>query len=704
MPNSIKKVSDGQLCTWCQNINLGDLISDEGYEHQPKFAALHRSSLSCDLCHLIVRAVDKTVRACKYHSNELDDEFGPVKLVSQQPSRQDSIDQPGNVAAGRHQEIGKISIIIGRNVTRKLAFSIAGAQLDMFTVKGIYALAGYKMNLLFDAVADHPLPLGSNAERLGVPCANLVDAYALTQRNVYVLKELLQSCHAHHYDCSHDISQKLLARHHERFGSFGGPRRLLDVTMSETSKVRVIEVTCCPRYAALTYCWGSHPQLCATQQNMAQMQKGVSISSLCLAIQDAISITRYLDIPYLWVDALCILQTKDNASQWASELETMGLIYAQAYVTLAAAATDDCGKSFTVIKRKSDYIASSSCNNPLSTDKDLLLFRLPIFDFAEAFEGDVYGSALSRRAWAMQERILSSRTIHFTATQIYWECRSLFWAENGDTCIPLGYEGFQRSSSFIDALRLLETKILRSEDRSTTDNAVCLFLRSWTEIVAHYSRLKLTHPGDRLSAIAGVACLASLLMPGDYLSGIWGCDLSNGLFWTPREHTMHVPVVRSAPSWSWASTSSSVELCCRRISTSDNSLIALRDVNKDADGLEVLVIEGQLYECIVSESAEPYHKPRRAKDDTGANPNIPRYKFRLKPGFQSECEQGVCLFDDIRGSDTKFFFLPLGCPVQFRGLILNNNDSEQDIYRRCGVGWYMDRLPSMAYRQFITLA
>jgi hypothetical protein len=145
---------------------------------------------------------------------------------------------------------------------------------------------------------------------------------------------------------------------------------------------------------------------------------------------------------------------------------------------------------------------------------------------------------------------------------------------------------------FIDVLHLLETQIMKSEDRSAQDNAFCLFLRSWTDIVARYSMLKLTHPRDRLSATAGIACLASLLMPGDYLSGIWGCDLSNGLFWTPREHPVHVPIVRSAPSWSWASTSSSVELCCRRISTSDDSLITLREVNRDADGLEVLTIEG----------------------------------------------------------------------------------------------------------------
>jgi hypothetical protein len=411
-----------------------------------------------------------------------------------------------------------------------------------------------------------------------------------------------------------------------------------------------------------------------------------------------------LDIPYLWVDALCIIQAKSNEADWGSELQTMGFIYAQAYVTISAAATDDCGKSFTSLRRKSTFIALPSCDYTPSAGTNALLFRLPLFDFAEEYESDLYQSSLSNRAWVMQERMLSPRTIHFTSTQIYWECRSFYWAENGNACEALGYNGYRSASLFINPLRNLETAVLKSGKSFIEDNAVSLFLRAWSDIVAQYSTLKLTYPKDRLSAIAGLARPASLFMPSPYLSGIWGCDLANGLLWTPCEHPMQVPMEYSAASWSWATTVSPVELPCRQISVCDNSFATLKKVNKDMNGLEVLVIEGQLHECVVSKWAEPYHKPHRAKDDTGQNPKIPRYKFWLTSNYDSDCERGVCRYDCIRGSDTKFFFLPLTGSRHCCGLILDKDDSEQRTYRRRGIGWHSDLSQDVAHSELLSLA
>jgi hypothetical protein len=114
---------------YCRNINLVDLKSDEGYEHQPTFAALHQSSLICDMCHLIIQAVDKAM-------NGNDDNAGPVKLISGLIPAQRGEYENGNLSAGSRQTMGKVAITIGRNVSRSLAFSIRGARLDMFTVKG----------------------------------------------------------------------------------------------------------------------------------------------------------------------------------------------------------------------------------------------------------------------------------------------------------------------------------------------------------------------------------------------------------------------------------------------------------------------------------------------------------------------------------------------------------------------------------------
>jgi hypothetical protein len=40
----------------------------------------------------------------------------------------------------------------------------------------------------------------------------------------------------------------------------------------------------------------------------------------------------------------------------------------------------------------------------------------------DKFQVDVLGGTLNTRAWVLQERALSRRTLHFTDRQTYWEC------------------------------------------------------------------------------------------------------------------------------------------------------------------------------------------------------------------------------------------------------------------------------------------
>jgi len=61
----------------------------------------------------------------------------------------------------------------------------------------------------------------------------------------------------------------------------------------------------------------------------------VSLDTLPRTIRDAVIITRKLNIQYIWVDTLCILQ--DSALEWARESAKMDGIYSGATVVLAAA-------------------------------------------------------------------------------------------------------------------------------------------------------------------------------------------------------------------------------------------------------------------------------------------------------------------------------------------------------------------------------
>jgi hypothetical protein len=50
--------------------------------------------------------------------------------------------------------------------------------------------------------------------------------------------------------------------------------------------------------------------------------------------------------------------------------------------------------------------------------------------WAKNFDRDLEEGELNQRAWVLQERALSPRTIHFTAGQTYWECGSVIRCES----------------------------------------------------------------------------------------------------------------------------------------------------------------------------------------------------------------------------------------------------------------------------------
>jgi hypothetical protein len=73
---------------------------------------------------------------------------------------------------------------------------------------------------------------------------------------------------------------------------------------------------------------------------------GILISELPKTFRDAIDITRSLELRYLWIDSLCILQ--DSESDWATHVEVMASIYENAHITLAAGASDSDEGGFFV--------------------------------------------------------------------------------------------------------------------------------------------------------------------------------------------------------------------------------------------------------------------------------------------------------------------------------------------------------------------
>ncbi|KLU90329.1 hypothetical protein MAPG_09292 [Magnaporthiopsis poae ATCC 64411] len=118
----------------------------------------------------------------------------------------------------------------------------------------------------------------------------------------------------------------------------------------DTSALMLVPKTGHPRYAAVSYCWGNEqvPQLRLKDlKELAPDQDAWSIdgrwTEVPQTIKDAMLLCQRLSIPYLWVDALCILHDRPAQSELCDThlAQQMRSIYESADLAIVAAAGDD---------------------------------------------------------------------------------------------------------------------------------------------------------------------------------------------------------------------------------------------------------------------------------------------------------------------------------------------------------------------------
>ena len=60
------------------------------------------------------------------------------------------------------------------------------------------------------------------------------------------------------------------------------------------------------KYVTLSHCWGSNPILSLQKDLVSAFKKSVPWDQLPLSFQDAVVVTRKLQIKFLWIDSLCM--------------------------------------------------------------------------------------------------------------------------------------------------------------------------------------------------------------------------------------------------------------------------------------------------------------------------------------------------------------------------------------------------------------
>lgn len=154
-------------------------------------------------------------------------------------------------------------------------------------------------------------------------------------------REQLANCARDHASCGAGYVRKQTAV----------PRRLIDVNF-HADHVRLVDSKMGLsdshiRWCCLSYVWGGDQKLKTTKASLPAHQKHIALTSLPPTIRDAVIVCRQLDVPFLWVDSLCIVQDDDRDMK--NELAVMGEFYFFAYATIiAACATDVNQGSFTI--------------------------------------------------------------------------------------------------------------------------------------------------------------------------------------------------------------------------------------------------------------------------------------------------------------------------------------------------------------------
>jgi hypothetical protein len=213
------------------------------------------------------------------------------------------------------------------------------------------------------------------------------------------------------------------------------PARLLDVGTRDDGRIRLIETieyTGSPEYIALSYCWGNSVATMTTRASLEQMKTGIEVSELPQTYIDAVLFTRELGIQYLWIDALCVIQ--DSFEDWERESTIMGGIYAGARLTIAASSITAAVQPFL---RRDDPAGSPASQGQQE------IFSERIYDNGDSVlvnarlipESGVHWKwqdnsdprsvpePLSRRGWTLQERLLATRLLSISETELQWTCQ-----------------------------------------------------------------------------------------------------------------------------------------------------------------------------------------------------------------------------------------------------------------------------------------
>ncbi|KAJ5834324.1 HET-domain-containing protein [Penicillium robsamsonii] len=366
--------------------------------------------------------------------------------------------------------------------------------------------------------------------------------------NFKYIQDWLQECQSHSHSTSHDSEVETL---NESLPS-EVPFYLIDIrTLS------IIEGSLGHKYAALSYVWGkiSFSMLKLEVFNLQEMKLPGSLdqrwSNIPHTVRDAIVLCKKINMPFLWVDSLCIVQDSTHKSQLISN---MHLVYMNATFTIAAATGNDANARLPGVEIPVKYgpihpICATSSNSLFAYQrhKSCLETLLQSYWFS--------------RGWTFQEHFLSQRLLCFTKHDLIFLCPESTFCQDYLTGRILKEE----SDPWQDGEPVYELLLSASSGGLHSPEAL------YDHILPCYIARSLTYDTDALSAFSGTLARFEPYL-GEHWNGLHRCGFTLWLTWIAL-YDNTLTRREGFPSWSWVgwkwSKPNSQILACTYIPTKE---------------------------------------------------------------------------------------------------------------------------------------
>lgn len=494
MANLDSEDGENQLCDACADLEIKNLLTQEMFDDDRELGRRDyhdiREKKCCPLCRLVMSTLHRRV----------DVDLGqlmPSTQVHYQVKRFgefQSVDHPGSVFVNR------------------LALSIHDATLADNPLYQTF------IQLYSGDYTDKKEHLHDSIMR-GRSISNAID--------MGLVKMWLDSCQAQHDSkcCSRELSAE------SGWSSF----KLIDV---RTRHVVPARLPC--QFVALSYVWGAQEvqQLVLTQSTYSRLTRQDGLSDtwkdVPSTIKDAMTLCERLQVPFLWVDALCIQQDNSDDLQ---QVDKMDLIYGGAQFTIVCAAGANSWAGLPGVQGDSRNIPPAR----ETVDNMVLVVAQTPFDLA------IKGSKWNTRAWTFQESIISKRRLIFTEHQVFYECNNAIWWEDTQLEVPFYTTSYTTWLHLVDEWSYRKKTVTVSNHHGPEEYII---FKNYIGLVNEYTAREMTKISDWLRGFEGIMSAFKCLVDIEFFWGL-PVDLFGPMlvFATPR-HKLEARREKF-PSWSW---------------------------------------------------------------------------------------------------------------------------------------------------------